>query len=416
MRDRDLYARILNLSAPWSVRDVELDLKGNEVRVRVEAVAGAEWTCPECERPSGRYDSRERRWRHLDTCQLRTVLVAQVPRVNCSEHGVRQVKVPWAEPGVGFTALFEALVIDWLREASIQAVAKRLGMTWDEVDGVMARAVERGLARREPVAPTRLGVDETSFQKRHEYVTVVTDHDRGTVLHVADDRRRATLENYLDGMSLEERARIEWIAMDMWEPYIQAVREKIPDADRKLVFDKYHVASHLGDAVDRVRRAEHRAMMAGGDASLTGTKHLWLQNPENMTKERKRELVSLSRSVRQTTRAWALKETAMNLWHYRSETWARKGWKAWLSWALRSRLEPMRAKARMIRSHLQGVINAVVTGATNALAESVNAKIQTIKRMACGFRNRDRFRNAIYFHCGGLDLYPATLAGAHTDS
>lgn len=416
MRDRDLYARILNLTAPWSVKDVELDLKGEEVRVIVEVSSDTELSCPTCGKACGRYDRRERRWRHLDTCQLRTVLVAQVPRVSCSEHGVLQVKVPWAEPGSAFTALFEALVIDWLKEACIKAVAERLRMSWDEVDGVQLRAVERGLARRAHKAPTRMGVDETSFQKRHEYVTVVTDHVAGHVIHVADDRKQATLEGYFDTMSPEERASIETVAMDMWGPFIQAVMAKVPGADKKISFDKYHVASHLGEAVDKVRRAEHRGLLEEGDATLTRTKYLWLRNPENLTKEQKAKMLRLSGLVKKTARAWALKETAMRLWHYRTDAGAKKGWNAWLQWAFRSRLEPMRNKAKMIRSHLQGIVNAVVSGTTNALGESVNAKIQAIKRLACGFRNRQRFRNAIYFHCGGLNLYPATLSPAHTTS
>jgi transposase len=406
MRDRDLYAQILNLRAPWTVADVELDLKGQEVRVRLETAADAALLCPECGRTCTRYDGRERRWRHLDTCQLRTVLVAAVPRVNCEEHGVHQVKVPWAEPGSGFTAMFEALAIDWLREASIKAVANVLRMSWDEADGIQSRAVARGLARRERVAPTQIGLDETSFQKRHEYVTVLTDRSTGAVVHVADDRKQATLEAFLDTLTPEERASIESVAMDMWGPYIAALKVKVPEAERKIAFDKFHVASHLGDGVNEVRRQEHRALLAEGDATLTRTKHLWLQNPANMTPKRWEEFAALRESSLKTARAWALKETAMGLWRYRSLTWAKKAWKAWLGWALRSRLEPMREKARMIRKHLWGILNAVVTGTTNALAESVNAKIQWIKRLACGFRNRERFRNAIYFHCGGLDLYP----------
>src|SRR5205085_4425672 len=130
---------------------------------------------------------RERRWRHLDTCQYRTILVAQVPRVECAEHGVKTVRAPWSEPGSPFTALFEALVIDWLRAvASTRRVAKQLGLTWDQVDGVMQRAAARGLERRKLEAPRHVGVDETSFQKRHEYVTVVAETERGVVHHVAD--------------------------------------------------------------------------------------------------------------------------------------------------------------------------------------------------------------------------------------
>ena len=416
MRDRDLYARILNLSAPWSVRDVELDLKAEEVRVIVEVAADAELVCPTCGRVCGRYDRRERRWRHLDTCQLRTVLVAQVPRVSCPEHGVHQVAVPWADPGSAFTALFEALVIDWLKEASIKAVAKRMGLSWDEADGIQGRAVARGLARRAHQAPTRIGVDETSFQKRHEYVTVVTDQDSGTVVHVADDRKQETMEAFLGTYSAQEREAIESVAMDMWGPYIAAVKATVPEAEEKICFDKYHVASHLGEAVDKVRRQEHRELLAEGDETLKGTKQMWLRNPENTTLKQWREFGVVRSQVVRTSRAWALKEMAMSLWHYRSETWAKKGWKAWLGWALRSRLEPMRQKARMIRDHLQGIINAVLSRTTNALAESVNAKIQRIKRLACGFRNRERFRNAIYFHCGGLNLYPEALRATHTTS
>lgn len=159
---------------------------------------------------------------------------------------MHQVKVPWAEPGSGFTALFESLAIDWLKEASIKAVAGVLRMSWDEADGIQARAVARGLARRARAVPTRMGLDETSFQKRHEYVTVVTDRATGDVVHVADDRRQATLEAFLETLTPEERASIESVAMDMWGPYIAALKAKVPEAERKIAFDKFHVASHLG--------------------------------------------------------------------------------------------------------------------------------------------------------------------------
>ncbi|MEW5709470.1 transposase family protein [Pelomicrobium sp.] len=122
MRDIELYAQILGLRSPWKVAEVQLLREAEEVRVHVVPEPGATWTCPYCGRPSPGYDSRRRRWRHLDTCQYKTVLEADVPRVRCAEHGVVTVSVPRAEPGSGFTALFEALIIDWLKEASTQAV------------------------------------------------------------------------------------------------------------------------------------------------------------------------------------------------------------------------------------------------------------------------------------------------------
>ena len=408
MRDHELYATILGLRDPWSVTGVNLDAKSEEVTVHVEAVDVSRLPCPECGELSKRYDHRERRWRHLDTCQYRTILVARVPRIECTEHGVRQVEVPWGEPGSHFTALFEALAIDWLREASLSAVSRRLRLSWDQIDGIMQRAVERGLARRAPSKLTRIGIDETSFQKGHEYVTVVTDLVGGDVVYVADDRKKESLEAFFDELEPAEIVAIEAICMDMWKPYIAVVEENVYKAEEKICFDKFHVAKHLGDAVNKVRHREHRHLMDDGDRTLVGSKHTWLQNPENMSTDAARMLRRLKGLALKTARAWALKEHAMCLWSYGRAGWAMKAWKAWIAWALRSRLGPMKSVAYMVREHLVGIVNAIVLGATNAGAESINAKIQRIKRMACGFRNRGRFRTAIYFHLGGLDLLPAT--------
>lgn len=251
MRDTELYRKILGIESPWQVNDVELDSAGGEVRVHLSH-GELEPPCPECGGAARRYDSRSRRWRHLDTCQLRTILVAEVPRVECAEHGVRQVRVPWGERGSRFTAMFEALVIDWLREASVAAVARHVGLSWDAVAGIMGRAVERGLARRRPHLPPHLGVDETSFQKRHEYVTVLIHGEgKGAVLHVADGRGREAVDGFLTSFSPEQLAEVESVAMDMHGPYIAAVEEHVPGAATKIAFDKFHVAQHLSRAVDR---------------------------------------------------------------------------------------------------------------------------------------------------------------------
>ena len=407
MRDKELYARILGIEAPWHVREVDLQLQAGEVSVYLEIDARELLRCPLCGKEASGYDRRERRWRHLDTCQYRTIIVAEVPRVRCPEHGVRQIFVPWSEPGSRFTALFEALVIDWLQEASMSAVGRQLALSWDEVDGIMARAVRRGLERRQRLMPKRIGVDETSFQKRHEYVTVVTDHDSGHVLYVADDRCQSSLDGFYEDLDDDQRASIESVVMDMWKAYINSTRKYIPAADSKIAFDKFHVAKHLGEAVDKVRRQEHRFLQQQGRDDLTRTRYLWLKNPENMDKELWRNFKSLRESSLKTARAWAIKELAMTLWGYVSRVWAEKAWRRCLGWALRSRLEPVKEVARMLKEHLWGILNAIVLTVNNARSEGVNFKIQKLKSRACGYRNRVRFRRAIYFHLGGLDLYPA---------
>ena len=409
MRDKELYTQILGIRSPWQVSEIDLSVQVGEVKVYVEQAAGAEQRCPKCGEVCPGYDRRQRSWRHLDTCQFKTILVADVPRVKCSEHGVVTVAVPWAEPGSGFTGLFEALVIDWLKEASVQAVSRRMGLSWNAIDGIMQRAVRRGLARREDTFPERIGVDETSFRKRHDYVTVVSDQDNSTVLHVADDRTQDSLKAYYDTLSEEQKAAIESVSMDMWPAYIGATLESLPGAEEKIAFDKFHIAKYLGDAVDKVRRVEHKALCAEGRDDLKGTKHRWLTNPANMSFRQWRGFKALRESTLKTARAWAIKEFAMSLWNYTSRAWAEKGWKRWLSWAVRSRLEPVKKVAGTIREHLWGILNAVVLKADNGGAESLNSRIKMIKVRSRGFRNKERFRNAIYFHLGGLDLYPAGI-------
>ena len=215
MHDKELYSQILGIKSPWSVRDVQLSYKDSEVTVCIDLKSGSRLACPQCGKTGSGYDTRVRRWRHLDTCQFKTILEAQVPRVSCPEHGVKTIAVPWAESGSGFTAMLEALVIDWLHEASTQAVSRQLRLSWNAIDNIMQRAVKRGLKRREPQSLKRIGIDETSFQKRHEYVTVVVDQERDIVVHVADERKKQSLNQFYDTLSEQQRSELECVSMDM---------------------------------------------------------------------------------------------------------------------------------------------------------------------------------------------------------
>lgn len=413
--NKDLYATILGIRAPWYVTQVDVLAKDETITVTVESRPDHRHPCPTCGAPCPGYDTLRRSWRHLDTCQFKTYLVADVPRVSCKEHGVQQILLPWAEPKSGFTALFEAMVIDWLKEANISAVARLTRLTWDQVYGVMRRAVKRGLERRPVVATDRAAIDETSVLKRHEYVTVVTDITTGHVLFVSDGKGRESLDEFWAWLGPERIACLKAIALDMSAPYMASIRANVPSADSLMCFDRFHVAKILNDAVNTVRKQEHRALMSDGDESLKGAKHLLLENPENMTRERRLRFREIQASSLKSARAWAIKDAARWLWGYVSRTWAEKGWKAWIGWAQRSQLEPMKRAARTVKQHLGGILNAVLLRVTNAISESTNAKIQRIKNRACGYRNRARFHDAIYFHLGGLDLYPRP-EGAHTTS
>ncbi len=197
MQDRELYRRILGIEAPWYVDSVELKLEAGEVHVHLAHPNGMDWPCPQCGGTCKLYDHQPRRqWRHLDTCQYRTILHAEPPRSECPEHGVRVIKLPWAEPSSRFTALLEALAIAWLKAASQKAVAGLLRLSWDEMHGIMERAVQRGLKRRQAEPLTHIGVDEKAFRKGHKYLTLVNDLKRGRVLYVAVDRKQSSLDGF----------------------------------------------------------------------------------------------------------------------------------------------------------------------------------------------------------------------------
>ncbi len=411
MQDTELYRQLLGLNTPWTVTRVELKIKEQRVEVWAGHAESARWPCPECATELALYDhGEERTWRHLDSCQFQTYLHARPPRVACPEHGVRQVRLPWAEPRARFTTLFERLAIDVLRETDVKGATRILGISWDEAWEIKRRAVARGRARRRPQAPARLGVDETAIARGHDYLTLVSDLTTGTVEYLAEERKQASLDGYFTSLTPAQRAQIQAVAMDMWEPYVQSVQTHVPQAERKIVFDVFHILQHMNTAVDKVRRAEHRRLRAQGDDTLTGSKYVWLYGEENVPDHHQERFTDLtrrrSRKRLKTARAWSLKESLRDLWRCRSRTAAEEQWRFWYGWATRARLQPVLEVARMIKRHLPNVLTYFRHRITNAMSEGIASKIQALKKMANGFRNRDNFKTAIYFHCGGLDLYP----------
>lgn len=407
MRDTELYRHLLGLLEPWTVDRVELNIPDRRVDVWATHPAGLAWPCPDCDYTGPIRDhAAERTWRHLDSCQFQTFLHARIPRVACPTHKIRQVRVPWAEPESRFTRLFERLAIDVLLECDVSGAAKILGLTWDEAWGIEARAVRRGQARKGPRIVAQLGVDEKAAAKGHTDLTLVCDLEQATVEYIGEERTQASLEAYYAGLSDTQRAGIEAVAMDMWEPYIQATLTHVPGAEEKIVFDRFHIMGHMGKAVDTVRKHEHRARKAEGDETLTGTKYLWLSAQENLPEKHRERFAILKDLNLKVGRAWAIKESLRELWEHATPQQAEAFWTRWFWWATHARLAPVREVAWLIKRHWTNIVTYFQHRITNAVSEGLNSKIQTIKKMAYGFRNKDHFKTAIYFHCGGLTLYP----------
>ncbi|NLV44879.1 MAG: ISL3 family transposase [Candidatus Hydrogenedentes bacterium] len=411
MKDTDLYAALLRLRHPWRVREVKLDIAVDRIDVWIEHAPDAKWCCPECGKAAPLYDhGEEREWRHLDTCDCQTFVHARPPRVKCPDHGVRQIGPTWANPGSHFTLRFERLVIDTLKECDVTGATRLTRTSWDEAWAMMEKAVARGMARKKRRIPKQLSIDEKAFAKRHRYETLVCDLDRGTVEYVVDDRQQESLETYYRRFTEEELAGVEAIAMDMWDPYIAATKAYVPGATGKIVFDKFHVIRAVTEAVDKVRRGEHKDFTLMGDERLKGTKHLWLANEENVPEWRKTEFDLIKHTNLKTSRAWAIKESLRKFWEYSYPARAEAYFLRWYFWATHSRLAPIIKAAKTIKVHLPNILTYFKHRMTNAVAEGLNSKIQMVKETACGFRNRDHYKTAIYFHCGGLDLYPELVS------
>ena len=407
-----LYKDIIGVKAPWTITAVNKDEYERKITIRIEYDPEKTLACPICAGSTKRYDYRVRVLRYLDTCQYETFLEVHVPRIKCKKDGVQQIQIPFAEKYSRFTSRFETAIIVWLQDSPISAVAENFNLSWDEADGIMQRAVQRGLSRRKIVAVKNIGIDETSIRKGHDYITVILDKDRNSVIDVLDGRKAETLEKWLKIQENMDLNGLESISMDMWDPYIKAAKAAIPEAERKIAFDRFHVSKHLNQALDEVRRREHALFKkTAGESPLTQSRYQWLINSnrtDNRTSKRK-EFLNLSRLNMETARAWRIKEAANSLWDYIYMNVAQAAWKKLLYWISHCRIPEMIKAGKTIRNYFWGIMNAIRLKATNGLVEAKNNSIQRIKRMACGFRNNSRFRNAILFHLGNLDLYPSTI-------
>jgi transposase len=407
MESTELYRQLLGVTTPWTVQRVEMDVHGLSVDVYLTHGGAVLFACPKCARACPVYDHlAERRWRHLDSCHFRTLLHARPPRIECPEDGVRQVELPWSEAGGRFTRMFEALAIDVLLATDVKSAASILSITWYEAWHLMERAVIRGRRAKDNAPPVLMGVDEKAYAKGHKYVTIVYDLQRATVEYLGQGRDFGTLAAYFKAFSQEELAAVEGIALDMCQAYINACNHFVPQAEHKMVFDRFHIMRQVLEAVDAVRKRENRELQQQGDSRLAKSKYLWLYSQENVPAKSMDRFKQLKAGKLRTARAWAIKESLRDLWSYISRTWAEKFWSRWYFWATHCKLPEIIKVAKLICSHLANVLSYFDNRITNSTAEGLNSKIATLQKRAYGFRNIEHFKIAVYFHCGGLDLWP----------
>jgi len=339
-----------------------------------------------------------REWRHLDTMQFATIVKARIPRGKCPDHGVKQVKIPWADPGSHLTRGFEEWIIRVLELTKSQVRTARLvRATPHQVHDVMHRAVNRGLALRRLSEIPHVSIDEKSFQKGHRFGTILCDVKNKRVLEVTQGRDEAAALEAFKTVPLPDR--VLSVSLDMSESFRNATLKFFKTAD--LVHDRFHVSMLLSKAVDEVRRAEVKKR-----PELKKSRDLWLTNPENKTDSQKERFHALMGVELKTAEAWALKEVFRGFFGQDDVQEAAKFFLEWSKEVEQAELKPLSKVAKTLDKNIQGLLNYIKWKVTNAYAEAVNGLIQEIKTIARGFRRFENFRIAILFFLGGLQLKP----------
>lgn len=404
MKDTTLYEHLLGLKTPWSVGSVDLSLTEQRVVVEVVLQSGQVWADPTDTQKRAHINGWcERQWRHLDTCQFETIIKARVPQLKYSDGTVEELTVPWAERYSRVTTLMAAFVIKLLGACpTTQAVCMLTRLSWGTVNAIMGSAVERGMLRRTKEEISYLGIDEKSSEKGHTYASILTDIDRSRVLDVVPERTLGAAVSLLETLTPAQRMSVKAVAMDMWPAYMSATRQCMPQAD--IVHDKFHVSKYLGEAVDAVRKQEHRSLSQAGTSPLVGSKWAWLKKYPDGRSAEAISFRALNQLNLKTSRAWCIKENFTQFWSYSYKGAAKRFFKAWSNNAMRSKLEPVKKVVKMLRRHEEGLLNYSQHGISNACAEGFNSAIQLIKANARGFRNFTNYRARILFHCGKLKL------------
>lgn len=393
------------------VLDVSFDDAGLVIDV---APSWRQPRCSECGRRCPGYDRvRDRRWRHLDVAGMQFHLRYDTRRVKCPTCGVKVERLPWAETGSWFTRPFEDHVGYLAQRCDKTTISSMMRVAWDTVGALIQRVVARHEDGDALDGLTQIGVDELSYRRHHEYITVVVDHKRGCVVWAKPGKNADTLKAFFDELGPERCAKLEAITIDMSAAYIKAVTECTPEA--QLIFDRFHVQRLVQDALDEVRRDEARAASTEAERKqLKGTRWPLLKSFWNLTLFDSCRLSSLQRENKRLYRAYLLKDALVRVLDCRDEWLARTKLDQWIRWARRSRLEPFKRVAGTIRTYAEGIIAYVTSGLSNGRTEGLNGKTRAITKRSFGFHSAHGLIALIKLCCSGIDLYPVHLRPGST--
>jgi transposase len=376
------------------------------IEVRVRPRAGSAAICSGCHRPAAGYDHlSERRFEFIPFWGFLVFLLYRMRRVNCKTCGVVVEELPWASGKHQLTKVYMQFLAHWARKLSWKETATSFRTSWEQVCHAVEYVVSWGLEHR-TLAPIRaIGVDEIQYAKGHKYLTLVYQIDAGLtrLLWVGKERTVETFEGFFAMIGKDLSSQIEFVCSDMWKPYLRVIREKCSQALH--ILDRFHIVAKMNEALDDVRAAESRKMAQEGHEPLL-KKSRWcvLKRKENLTPQQKFRLRDLLRYNLQTVRAYLLKEDFQQFWEYNSPSWAGMFLDFWCGQTMRSRIEPMKKIARMLRAHRELLLNYFKAKKefSSGIVEGFNNKAKVTMRKSYGFRTFRITELALYHALGKL--------------
>ncbi len=397
---QEIFTLALGLEHPWFVKDVafETELNGGSktLHIYIDFYRGSTFKYEnDILKP---YDTDDKTWQHLNFFQHKCFLHARVPRLLLPNGKVRMVQVPWAREGSGFTLLFEAysmLLIE--SEMPVNKAANCLDVYPKRLWTIFNHWINKAVRKDDLSSICEIGIDETSSKKGHSYVTNFVDLEEHRVIDIQLGRGKDTIEKFVTNLELKggDRKYIEQITLDMSPSFISGVMEQLPNA--QLTFDKFHIVQHLNQAMDEVRKAERK-----GNELIKNHKYTFLRDRQKLSKDKQNELEYLIMYYPKLGDAYRLKEIFKDVYDIEDPDEAKGYLQFWCDLAKESGIQPFIKFSNMIKAHWFGICNYFDSKRTNAILESINNKIQLLKRRARGFRDPQNFINMIFFVCGKL--------------
>ena len=405
MNSKDVFTLALGLRNPWIIKSVTLKevSKRKVLYIEIDFERGSNFTDPLNKEPCSVHDTKPREWRHLDFFEHECYIKCRVPRIKPLEGNIRQVPVPWAREGSGFTLLFEAYGMALIEnEMPVNKVGKLVNESPNRIWTIFNYWISIAYNKADHSKVSRLGFDETSVKKGHKYITLAVDLDERKVVHVTQGKDAQTITNIKD--YLEKKGcvseQIQEVCIDLSPSFISGVTKEFEEAT--LVFDRFHVKALLNKAMDEVRKIERRS-----HELIKGHKYTFLAANKNLTNRQRKERDELIELFPVLGEAYRLKILFDDFWEMKDSQEAAGFLAFWCDIAQASKIQPMIKFGKTVNAHWTGIVNYINTPINNGILEGINSKIQLLKARARGFRNTTNFINMIYFLCGKLNFdYP----------